>query len=635
MIEKIPISLGFLSDSREHIYKKYGFSHESDYKKCPFDLMMSNYKGIIDCINDDFKYFCDIDYIELKTIYNENKEQMIYNSKYKFLFNHESPGHANLYEIQNWSFGKYHFVNNNFENFIIRYKDRINNFINNLNSGKHIIFIIHRYNNNLNDLLELKNVIHCKYPNLSFEFDLLQDYNYERIYNHQLMMGISDDDIYSESKRFHKTQTFYYLHKDYNENIYRNFLEQKSVNLNDIDLKSKFLINKLFSERNPNEKFIYSLKTFYEYYKNFDYFSFRNSYKKELENLTEEETIIYWNNNFNKLSLVPNIICDSKVNKVNVLFAPHRAFNLSDGGATVQFYLAHLLDKLGVRVRFIDTVMPELTLNYEKNSIFNNIFDNDFELDDCIVIYCEGIHGNPLNAKKIVRWMLSPLGKNVPESMINGWNKNELVYHFNPDFKIKEYVEKKIEKNNIEDIYKLLTCNFINSKIINYNKEFRNGTCFAYRKIHFHKTINKIHNDNDFEITREHTQDDYINFFNKYKYFISYDPLTFLISISIMCGCIAIVHPVDGLSKLQWLHTTTYSEYLNDNNLDNIYGIAYGMEDIGYAESTIHLAYKQNKEFENYFLEKYIIPFVSNIQKFEKMENTIENNYDLSKYNNL
>ena len=31
------------------------------YKTCPFDEMISNYKGI----NDDFEYFCDIKYLEL------------------------------------------------------------------------------------------------------------------------------------------------------------------------------------------------------------------------------------------------------------------------------------------------------------------------------------------------------------------------------------------------------------------------------------------------------------------------------------------------------------------------------------------------------------------------------------------
>ena len=78
------------------------------YKTCPFDEMISNYKGIIDCINDDFEYFCDIKYLELIKIPKESKwlntngdgDIMIYNKKYNFIFNHESPGHANLFISQ-------------------------------------------------------------------------------------------------------------------------------------------------------------------------------------------------------------------------------------------------------------------------------------------------------------------------------------------------------------------------------------------------------------------------------------------------------------------------------------------------------------------------------------------------------
>ena len=612
MTTNIPISLGFLCDSRIHIKNYYDFSRTNNYKSCPFDLMVSNYKGVIDCISDDFKYFCDIDCIELKNIYYDKVEQWVYNNKYKFLFNHESPGHANLYKTQNWSNGINHFVYNNYENFVTRYQKRIDNFRNYLNSGNHIIFVVHRYNNNISDLRELDCVIRNKYPNLSFEFELLQDNNYERIYCHQLMMGINDDDIYSEYKRFHHTQLFYCLHKDYNSNIFKNFIEDNLSNLNENELKMKFLLHFLF-EKKENERFIYSLKSFYENYKNFDYFAFRNSYKKELENFTEEETIIYWNNNFNKLNIDVEYNDDIKINKLNVLIVPHSYFNLKDGGVTVQYYLSQILDKLGIRVRYLENI------NLEKNSIFNNVFNDDFQIDESVVIYCEGIQGNPMNAKYVVRWMLSPLGKNVSVEFLNNWGKNELVYYFNP--------EPRFEKEKIGVIYKILSCPYVNPNIVNYNKDNRNNACFAYRKTNYYKTIKKIHNDDDFELTRNHTQEDYIDIFNRHKYFILYDPLSFLMTISTMCGCIAIVHPVEGLTKLEWLHTTFYSFYLEHKKLDNIYGIAYGIEDVTYAENTIHLAYEQIKDIENCFIEKSVQPFVNDIQNFEKMQNTISNNY--------
>ena len=605
---KTPISLGFLCDSRSHISNHYKLCKDNGYLTCPFDLMTSNYKGVIDCINDDFKDFFDV---ELKKIYGTD-EFWIYNKKYKFLFNHESPGHAELYIRENWQHGINHFIENNYENFILRYQTRINNFRNYLNSGNHIIFVIHRFNNNIDDLSELTVVIHAKYPNLSFEFDLLQDYNYERIYCHQLMMGFDDNDIYNECKRFNHKQLFDYLHNDYNHPIFKNF-QDENLKLNNNELKMKFLIYYLFKNM-ENNTIIYSLKSFYEKYPIFNYYLFRKLHSNELENFTEEETIIHWYNNYYKLNKDDNLKTDDNLNSFHkdVIIYPHYSFDLVNGGVTVQYYLAKILDKLGIRVRIININ------GSEKNIIFNNVFCNDFNINDCVVIYCEGVQGNPLNAKHVVRWMLSPLGKNVPYDWVNTWGKNELVYYFNPE---PRFIDK------IGSIYKLLTCPYINPNIVNYNKNERNGTCFSYRKSNYHKIINQFHNPNDFEINRNHNQEDYINIFNKHKYFILYDPLSFLMTISTMCGCITIIHPVEGLSKLEWLHTTFYSFYLKSKNLDNIFGIAYGMEDISYAENTIHLAYNQMKDIEQCFIENSIIPFVNDMKNFEQMENTLEKNY--------
>jgi len=174
------------------------------YKTCPFDEMITNYKGIVDCIMDDFKYLCDIKYLELIKIPKESKwlntngdgDIMIYNKKYNFIFNHEAPGHANLYLSQNWSKGINHYVMNDYEEFINRYKKRIQNIKDLLNSQKAITFILTRPNTNISDISELNNVIKNKYPLLNFEFKLL---NFDKyiFYDHLLLMKIdkNDDEI--------------------------------------------------------------------------------------------------------------------------------------------------------------------------------------------------------------------------------------------------------------------------------------------------------------------------------------------------------------------------------------------------------------------------------------------------------
>uniref|UniRef100_A0A6C0D8H2 Uncharacterized protein n=1 Tax=viral metagenome TaxID=1070528 RepID=A0A6C0D8H2_9ZZZZ len=88
---------------------------ENGYNTCPFDMMITNYPGIVECIKNDFKHLYDENYLEL--VYANDNESTIINTKYRFGFNHESPGHADLYLIENWPSGKNHFVSNNYENF--------------------------------------------------------------------------------------------------------------------------------------------------------------------------------------------------------------------------------------------------------------------------------------------------------------------------------------------------------------------------------------------------------------------------------------------------------------------------------------------------------------------------------------
>jgi len=171
-MNKIGISLGMTCDAAI-----WGINNDlrekkiNGYKTCPFDEMLSNYPGVIECLKDDFKYFCDINYL---TIVNTTDGPFIINSKYKFAFNHESPGHDNLHVKQEWTEGINHFINNNFTHFIERYDKRIDSFRKYLsNPNNYIEFIIQRYNTFKVDLWELKDALLLHYPNLKFNFNVL------------------------------------------------------------------------------------------------------------------------------------------------------------------------------------------------------------------------------------------------------------------------------------------------------------------------------------------------------------------------------------------------------------------------------------------------------------------------------
>jgi hypothetical protein len=307
----------------------------------------------------------------------------------------------------------------------------------------------------------------------------------------------------------------------------------------------------------------------------------------------------------------------------NILIFPHMSFNILDGGITVQYYLAQILSEYGQNVKIYNSsgITP--------NHIYNNYYNNEFSNDDTVVIYCEGIVGNPLNAKNVVRWMLSELGKNVPYERVHTWGKNELVYYFNSEVKIAQQPEK------IGNVYKMLSTIYVNSSIKNINLNPRQGSCHTLRKTYWHsKSINTIHKPESFEITRSHTHDDYIQIFNKYEYFISYDPCTFLTIIAALYGCISIVYKVDGKSKKDWYDSYGTSIYMKHKGIDSLYGVAYGLEEFEYAKSTLHLVKEQWDDIINFNKEHFVKSFINDINNFDKNINTVQNNY-FQEYTNV
>ncbi len=177
----IGISLGKNCDSAEYgVNNGVRLRNENGYNTCPFDLCVTHLKGVVECLKDDFKYFCNPEHLavinysidDLKVANSRIGEELIKNTYYNFIFNHESPGHTTFYTTQNWLGGKYHFVNNNFKLFIERYERRINNFRIYLKTPNAIIsFILKK---ELNDELdELNAVLSEKYPELNYKIILI------------------------------------------------------------------------------------------------------------------------------------------------------------------------------------------------------------------------------------------------------------------------------------------------------------------------------------------------------------------------------------------------------------------------------------------------------------------------------
>ena len=164
------------------------------YTTCPFDECLTNYPGIVECIRDDFASFFELELFKVPdTSPYCTGDTLIRNTKYKFVFNHESPGHGDLWESQKWPGGINHFVENSFEKFKERYSKRIENFRAYLNSGKSIIFLITRPYPL--EMAEIDNVLEEKYPDLNYKIMYLDlQKEPEHFTEHLRIMGFSDTD---------------------------------------------------------------------------------------------------------------------------------------------------------------------------------------------------------------------------------------------------------------------------------------------------------------------------------------------------------------------------------------------------------------------------------------------------------
>ena len=94
-----------------------------------------------------------------------------------------------------------------------------------------------------------------------------------------------------------------------------------------------------------------------------------------------------------------------------------------------------------------------------------------------------------------------------------------------------------------------------------------------------------------------------------------------------LCGCISIVKKIDGLTKADWINTTSMAECLKEHNETMLYGVAYGTEELHNAITTLHMAKEQWARILNFTRNKAITPFIKDINDWNNMTNTLQNNY--------
>jgi predicted O-linked N-acetylglucosamine transferase (SPINDLY family)/GT2 family glycosyltransferase len=265
-----------------------------------------------------------------------------------------------------------------------------------------------------------------------------------------------------------------------------------------------------------------------------------------------------------------------------VIVAP--GFRYSSGGVIVLYDLARIIHERNIPCKIFDTCGHRLP-----NDIFD-IYATEFDIDDnTIVVYPEGVAGNPLKAKNVVRWILCGLGINCPHDIYKTWGKNDFVYHYGT-----------FDSDNSVDEYNLLFPLTLSPQLKNQGNP-RKGYCHLIHKAEkVHKTLSYIHPDDSLLLDTDLTRDTLIKVLNTKEYLISYDPYSYVPCMAALCGCISIVIPIEGVSKEKWIKSSPTSLVLERSGQFNLKGIAYGLEEVESARETLGEVQSQHKAFMEY-----------------------------------
>lgn len=260
-----------------------------------------------------------------------------------------------------------------------------------------------------------------------------------------------------------------------------------------------------------------------------------------------------------------------------IITAP--SYNPAIGGAITLHKLCHILNLIGYDAYLYPTLKLNDQLKYfTLNEQYNTKIATELNLEKDIVIYPEIEQGNPLEGKNIVRFILNKYHLPGHDNTMSTWMDKDYWLYFHKLFydNIKEPNFLHIIDTKL-DIFK------------DYGFKRNIESCFTYRKkIKEKNTLPIIHPSNSIEIGYNVQDKELIEIFNSCKRFYSYDTETYLNVLAAQCGCESVIIPYKDVTK----------ENIISNQPSFKYGIAYGLDDLEYANSTRHLLreYLQNLE---------------------------------------
>jgi hypothetical protein len=267
-------------------------------------------------------------------------------------------------------------------------------------------------------------------------------------------------------------------------------------------------------------------------------------------------------NNPDKLTFIIDTLSSFSFPKSGGSIATHKlAYELAERGHNVYIFNSPFYAHKNIHI------IP--TEAFPNDDGWNSTFNWEgfsFNPERTISVYTQITWGNPFGVKHVARWILHDYDPEIWKT----YGNNEIFFNYGT-FKTPEGIEQK----------RLTSFDYGTDFYKNMNKGSRKGFGHILHKFtpswgkefleHFGSTeIPNYHGKNGLDYLIEE--------FNKYEYVMTFDSKTYLTTAAALCGTKSIIlNPDSQVSPMEFRY----------KNPIQLYGVAYGFNDIKYANSTI------------------------------------------------
>lgn len=258
-----------------------------------------------------------------------------------------------------------------------------------------------------------------------------------------------------------------------------------------------------------------------------------------------------------------------------IIYTP--SFEERSGGVIALHLLATRLASLGIDVRLWHDQRPRLAfppsiaelrrfISYDV--LHRSPFDRGQtpvsvacygDVTDAIVVYPETVEGNPLNASRVVRWLLNTPGFFTGQAR---YGPDDLFFYYMQAFddpQLNRFPDNELCLTSTHPAY------------VDYGRPDRTGNCHLMRK----GARRDLMPPNGSIAVDELSHADTAAVFNRTDRFLCYDLYTRYNIYAALSGCLPIVVPEPDVSVEQWMPDP-----------EDRYGVAYGEENIPWALAT-------------------------------------------------